>query len=390
MRKKVIMACIHPYSSVYQVGSQHIARQFIKNGYDVAYISSPLSPFHILKRPDKELFDRFEIYRRGGEYCCNNRLWQYVPFSLITPVNKPLLGSEYVVNKWKNMCLPNLTQKLKLKGYDKVDVFYFDNPLAFPLLENVNCRTSVFRIMDMHSGFPNYPKVFKTLIKKIQGSVDLVVYSAKLLKSYAKQFTNKREPLHMPNGIDFDSFTEGSRQVPGAIRHISKPIAVYVGSLETWFDFELVAFAAMKLPEISFLIIGPRNNHSQQLQKLENVHMIGAVDHKMLQAYLYNCKVGIIPFNIRRYPELINSVNPLKLYEYMACGLPVVAMEWDEIKSLRSPALLCKTREKFVEAISKTAQIQVDKNIFINYAKKNSWENSFLNVFKEIQTIQSG
>ncbi len=57
-------------------------------------------------------------------------------------------------------------------------------------------------------------------------------------------------------------------------------------------------------------------------------------------------------FVVTNHPELVHSINPLKLYEYLACGLSVVSVRWDEIKELDSIASLCNTKEEFLEAIN--------------------------------------
>jgi len=54
---------------------------------------------------------------------------------------------------------------------------------------------------------------------------------------------------------------------------------------------------------------------------------------------------------IQEQPLLVNHINPIKLYEYLACGLPVVSMEWEELRRLGSPAILCRSRQDFINAI---------------------------------------
>lgn len=377
MRPKVLMACIHPYNSTFQVGSQHLARQFIIHDYDVAYISAPISPFHIIKAFDRELSNRFKIYFQGGNYCFGRRLWHYVPFSWFTPVKRPLLQSTFVLWHWKNASFPNLKQKLARMGYTEVDIFYFDNLLAYPVMKDITFKKSIVRIMDNHLGFPGYPGVAGDIVPDIRESVDIVVYAAKTLEAYAKSFAGKTTPVHLPNGIDFNAFVGEKKEIPKAIEHIKGPIAVYVGALEAWFDSELLAFAAKKLSDVAFLIIGPNKKRLLKLKELKNIYTIGPVNHNQLHQYLQHCHVGIIPFDVDRYPQLINNVNPLKLYEYMACGLPVVATEWEELKLLDSPAQLCRSKEHFVEQIAYFTQTKVDKNQYISFAKQNSWSNNF-------------
>ena len=67
MSKKVLMAVSNYYTSVFQVGSHHYARAFSKLGYEVAFISFPISPFHkLVSKNTQELLDRETIYKNNG------------------------------------------------------------------------------------------------------------------------------------------------------------------------------------------------------------------------------------------------------------------------------------------------------------------------------------
>jgi hypothetical protein len=60
------------------------------------------------------------------------------------------------------------------------------------------------------------------------------------------------------------------------------------------------------------------------------------------------------------------------MIEYMASGLPVVSVEWDELRCIDSPAFLSKSKEHFVENI-KLALLETDLNKYKSFAKKNDW-----------------
>ena len=81
------MACTHPYWSVLQVGSQHLARQFAKNGWDVHYISAPVTPLHLagLLIQKAELAERFKCALNLTPIQERGNLFSHIPFSLIAP-----------------------------------------------------------------------------------------------------------------------------------------------------------------------------------------------------------------------------------------------------------------------------------------------------------------
>ena len=90
--------------------------------------------------------------------------------------------------------------------------------------------------------------------------------------------------------------------------------------------------------------------------------------------YMYNSNVGIITFDTRH--PVVETVNPLKLYEYMACRLPVVATKWKELELINSPAYLADNVNDFVDGLKKSLK-QKDREKYIQFAKNNTWEERF-------------
>jgi glycosyltransferase involved in cell wall biosynthesis len=200
----------------------------------------------------------------------------------------------------------------------------------------------------------------------------VVLYPARSLAGYVEGL-GPRRALHFPNGVDFGHFAGGSRHLPPEYRAIPAPRVVYVGAMEAWFDYELLAQAARALPHASFVLIGPDANARRRLAPEPNVHLLGPRPHGELPRYLHNAQVGIIPFDADGHPELVHGINPLKLYEYMACGLPVVATAWRELHELGSPARLCGSRAEFVAALRDAIAAGGDPTTFVRYAARMDW-----------------
>jgi len=190
--------------------------------------------------------------------------------------------------------------------------------------------------------------------------------------------------LHVSNGVDFEHFSKGSRAMPPEYKNIPKPIAVYVGAMEEWFDYELVNQSAQRLPHISFVMIGPDKIARRKLKRLPNLYILGPRAHAEIPPYLYNGDVGIIPFDVEGCPNLVRGVNPLKLYEYMACGLPVVSVEWQELKNIESPAVLCKTKEQFIREIDQAVSKAHAEDVCVDFAKRNDWSVRVASILNSI------
>lgn len=380
---KVLIAAIEFWDAPCQVGSHQIAREFLRAGWEVAFISAPLTPFHLLKIKDPVTLQRFSSYRSGGKTEYEGKLWCYTPFSLIAPDLRPIFNSKTFAENWHNLSYPNLPEMVKKAGFGDVDLLYFDSIYQPFWLDNISYKKSLLRIHDATSAFSGFSKGLKQVEGKIAQSVDSVVYSAKTLEKYVKDLS-PNNIFYMPNGVNCEFFTNGSHNIPQEYKEITSPIAVYVGTLGEWFDFELFNSVAQSLPDVAFVLIGPDTLAREKVRPLSNVHIIGSKKHQELPQYLHNANVGIIPFDVLNHAELIGSVNPLKLYEYMACGLPVVSMNWEELRLINSPAILCNTTSEFSSAVKKSIEEETDKSLYIEYAKKHDWEKSFNNLLKFI------
>lgn len=374
-RKKVLMACANYWTSPFQVGSHHIAKGFLEQGWEVAFVSDPISPLHIFAGISQELKERYHIYFTGGIAEQENMLWYYVPGAMITPYNKPILKTQWAYENWFNLTIPNIVHKIRQKGFDKVDLLYIDSVIQKFWMDEIKYHKSVLRIADKTAGFTKNPPIVCKIEKELAQAVDVVVYTAHSLKDYVSEM-KPSQIFHLPNGVNFDHFYYGSRTIPEDLKNIPKPIAVYVGAMAEWFDYKLINQAAKMLPEVSFVLIGPQKLAQQKLDKLPNIYLLGKKEYQMLPSYLYNSDIGLIPFNISEYPDLVHNINPLKLYEYMACGLPVVATTWDELKKINSPAILCEGHSEFIDNIAKLVQNMPERtDYYVTYAKTHTWSD---------------
>lgn len=372
--KKILMACANSWTSCFQVGSHHLAREFVKLGYEVGFVSSPISPMHLLSRQGNGLKERFSIYRSGGRRDVDGRVWAYVPGTFLPPNRLPVLNSEWVHRNWSRMTFPCVHKKVLENGFGEVEFLYFDTPIQSFWLQKIRARKTVFRIADHHAGFANATAASIQLERELIQSVDLTVCTAQTLVELVKgQYPSLKCIQHLPNGVPFSHFTKEIGPKPSEYRSIPGPIVVYVGAIEHWFDYDLVKTLAKELQGISFVLIGPAKEGATRFQSCKNIHLLGPKPYSTIPDYLTHADVGMIPFDVVRFPDLIHFVNPLKLLEYMACGLPVVSVNWRELERLNTPALLAKSREEFKIKILEALERPKPKEYYQNYAKAHDW-----------------
>jgi glycosyltransferase involved in cell wall biosynthesis len=366
------MASLDYWGSPFRYGGHHLASAFAEAGWDVAYLSWPMSPTALARGWTQALRDRLRIYRHGGVTAADGRIWAYVPGALVTPHDIPLLRQYWIHRHWPRLTVPSTKALLRDRGFGSVDLLYVDHAVQRPWLDAVPHRRSVARIADRLSALAHPAPAMLRMEREMASSVDLVAYAARSLENHVTGL-GARRTLHLPNGVDFERFAQADRRMPADLAAIPRPIAIYVGAMDFWFDFSLVDEMAARLPDVSFVLIGPARQPRQRLVPRSNVYIIGPRMHEEVPPYLHNSDVGLIPFASRDQPELVDGIHPLKLYEYLACGLPVVATSWDEIRRIRSPAILCQTVDEHVRAVRSALEAPPDPTIGIAFARNADW-----------------
>ncbi|MEQ6434625.1 hypothetical protein V8Z74_06195 [Comamonas sp. w2-DMI] len=114
----------------------------------------------------------------------------------------------------------------------------------------------------------------------------------------------------------------------GTAAHAQAPLVLgYVGTLAAWFDWQALRHLANALPQAQFHIYGPLEGAMPQALP-PNVQLRGAVPHSQVFTLMSRWHAGLIPF---LHNQLTESVDPVKYYEYRACGLPVLSTMFGEM-----------------------------------------------------------
>lgn len=369
------MGAANYWHSPLHVGSHHLAREFVRAGWDVAFISDPISPWHLAGSDVQQLRDRYRLYAAGGEWDLDGHLWTYVPGALLTPHNKPILRSRWVCQNWSSLSWPSIGQVLHEAGFSDVDLIYCDTAVPYSWLRGIRHQKAIYRIADQYSAFDKFSHSMSELEKELARWVDVVVYAAHALESHVKAL-QPRSMVHLPNGVCFDHFFVSRSAQPNEYQSIPKPIAVYVGAMDVWFDWTLMNFLVQRLPDVSFVLIGPAERARKLLKPAKNLWVLGTRAYDDLPGYLQHADVGLIPFDVANHRALVRTIHPLKLYEYLASGLPVVAVEWEELEYLNSPATLTNTHDEFVSGIREAITSPPPTSSLQRYAADKDWSRT--------------
>ena len=311
-------------------------------------------------------------YRRDGTDDLDGHLWSYTPLAIVTPHNVPLLRSRALHRGWGRLTIPNVKRVVRDRGFDEVDLLYIDTPIQRFWLDAISFRASVARIADRYAGFSGIADEVLDLEENLIRSVDLTVFSARSLEAHVLA-AGARRAAYLPNGVDFAALADAPREAPREYADLQRPIAVFIGSLDCRFDYKLMDRVALALPDVSFVLVGPDISVGQRLPSRPNIHRLGVRGHRELPRYLHNAEVGLIPYDVISHPVLVGGIHPLKVYEYFACGLPVVASRWAELERIGGPAILCEGPDQFIVGIRRALAGDVDASAGIELARRADW-----------------
>jgi glycosyltransferase involved in cell wall biosynthesis len=157
----------------------------------------------------------------------------------------------------------------------------------------------------------------------VMAEADVVMASAPALIERHK--TERSDIIYVENGVDPERFGSPIELPPDAIP-FTGPLVGYHGMISRWFDFDLVRGVAELHPEWSIVLVGPTDPSVESrvvdLNELENIHLLGPKSSDEIAGYVQAFDVGLVPFVV---DEMTVAVSPLKMYEYLAAGVPVVA-----------------------------------------------------------------
>jgi len=216
---------------------------------------------------------------------------------------------------------------------------------------------------------------------------DLVLATAHSLYETAKKYNDN--VLLSPNACDYEFFNI-SQEKPMEYRNENRPIVIYSGAIASWVDLELLKRTAQYNSQFAFFAIGAEFN-DRMGQTPQNLRFLGYKDYTEVPAYLQWANLGIIPFKPGN-PE-VQACNPIKMTEYLACGLPVVTTKMEECRNVVD-VVISKDSREFIANIPKAIHadkgLRGVKNMKIRqeYAKENSWENRAKEIIDKIHEMR--
>jgi GT2 family glycosyltransferase/glycosyltransferase involved in cell wall biosynthesis len=232
----------------------------------------------------------------------------------------------------------------------------------------------LYDCMDHHAGFENNSACVLEAEERLIRGADLLVVTSDWLDRKLADANPSRALIR--NATEYAHFSERPRHVYRDRK--GRRIIGYYGAIAEWFDVELVRRVAERFPECLVLLIGHDTiGAAAALADLGNVEFTGEVAYGELPHYLHGFDVALLPF---RVIELTLATNPVKVYEYLSAGKPVVAVDLPETaqfgvlvhRATDHASFLDAVREALGESAKGDAPLAQARKAF---ASEQTWEH---------------
>ena len=229
----------------------------------------------------------------------------------------------------------------------------------------------VYDCMDDHAGFLTNRESVLKIEQRLFEQADLVITSSSCLEEKARARSERVAIVR--NAADYEHFAYAAGKVK--VDDAGKVIIGYYGTIANWFDSDLMADLAELQPDWQFQLVGNTFTADlSRLRELNNVKFLGERAYIKLPGILSTWDACIIPF---RRVSLTESTNPVKVYEMLAAGMPVVSVDLPELCPIAQAGLMRIAHDAgdFAEQIKQMLHEQSPELIKARqaFAQKNTW-----------------
>ncbi|MEX2224982.1 MAG: glycosyltransferase [Dehalococcoidia bacterium] len=342
----------------------------------IFFVDQPISPLSLFTgvRRRGAVMEQFRRWRRGYRKVAKNVYAGAPPPILPLRYTKVANAvNAFIMRRW-------LARQTKRLGFR--DPVYWNFQPSFPHLGRATEPSlTVYHCVDDFASVPYWwhpaASVRAREIECCKES-DLIVCTGRNLVESRRHLNPN---VHfVPEGADTSLFATAASpdtKIPDDIARLPGKVIGYIGVIDFRLDVELLTYLAKARPEWWFALVGPvkKDTDLGSLQALPNVHFFGNRKIEELPAYIKAMDVCLIPYVLNDY---VHHVFPLKLYEYMAAGKPIVATDMAEMRPYAGDEMtLARSSEEFLAAVEDAmAHDSPERAMARQHAARNeSWDN---------------
>jgi GT2 family glycosyltransferase len=243
----------------------------------------------------------------------------------------------------------------------------------------------LYDCMDEWENFPGIKRPIIDMEHRLVRNCDQLVVTAQRL--HDKWRHTHRPTVLARNAADF-AFYEEHCHPNDLLADVQHPVVGYYGAIADWFDLELMEYVAVKRPQCTFVLLGGVFDVDvSRLRALPNVCLLGQKPYASMPRYLYHFDACLIPFKINPITE---ATDPVKLYEYLCAGKPVVSVALPEVEPYRDYVYIAHNADEFVSQLDAAL---AENNLDLmtrrrELARQHTWDERWQRIAAAIATCR--
>lgn len=267
---------------------------------------------------------------------------------LYEPFGFPRYRGQFLRSIGDALFLHGLGIELKRRRL-RPDIVWIGHPSHERFIDSFADIPLVYDCMDDWGSFPDAGDVSRRESRLLKRARWVLASSRKL----EARLGADGAPVHLvPNGVEhahFRSALDLFEAAPVPSKSVRRKTALTVGTFGSWVDFELIRRMALACPDWIFQLVGPLESHPEGgLPREDNLVWLGRRPYGELPALMAAADAAFLPF---RMDALTESVDPVKVYEFLAAGLPVAAVPLPELAKFKAGVVTARTAAEFREAL---------------------------------------
>ena len=335
----VVLVYGPPWDGTTRFSKHHLAAYLADHGARVLYVEAPLTLFGV-KRGfafAREVRQTLRPPRQVRERVWVRRHFLPIPYHAATPLTSRRASNAL----GQRLLAPVLRRDLERLGLRR-PILIAGLPHAADLVNCLPRRALVYHCADDYAHVQGFPSTLPELEADLCRQADVVITTSETLCQTRRHFNP--HTYWIPNGADVAHFSQPA-QPAAELYGVPRPIVGFVGGLSEWVDLELIAGLARQRPTWSFVLVGPPGIDTAPVEALRNVRLLGPRPYAQLPAYLAAMDAALIPF---KHNDVTYHADPIKAYEYLAAGVPVVATHLPALRRLEHVVRLAATPDAFL------------------------------------------
>lgn len=298
------------------------------------------------------------------------------------PMNRMRIGRK--INAWL------IRHQLKSK-INRYNYLWITSPTLYKSVKDIipENQKVIYDCMDDILAFPaimndaGWTKEMEEMETDLLERADVVLCTSTHLKEKLQKRYNLNKKIHIANNA-ITIYDRKETELPSELNNLfsgNHKNLTYIGTISGWFDFDLIIKTLNNHSALKIYLFGPTE---VEIPRHERLIHFGPVPHEQVYGIMAKAGVLIMPFILN---ELILSVNPVKLYEYIYCGKNTIARKYGETEKFNEYVYLYENDDEFDAFVASYCNDELKLKLPVSAYKEFGLNNTWRKRVQEIEKL---